>query len=564
MGDSERRFPRWHLVATGSLVALALGIWGFGRYDPAASVIEGFYRSLQFFVLESGDTSPPLPWQLEVARLLAPAMTVTSAAFAALSVSRNRVDSWRAGRRSGHIVVCGLGQRGAPAAVTLQRAGHDVVGVDADPLSAGVQRCRHHRIPVVIGDAGDPLVLARAGVASAAHLIVLTPALELSGRVALAAVEQASTRGGQPLSIHLEVDRPELASLLKAVQLTEHQGATWQLEDLDLSGVGARAMLDALAPWPEHADRAHVVVAGAGPLSIAVARELRRRWLRSGHRLDDLCLTELGHSPVSPVSSPSLTSLAALDLTSAYVTLTDEAKALATALALQQDHRGLPVLVRLEHAVAFGELVRRESVGLQSISLDSSVLTAEVLLASTTERVARALHDAYRRTRAQTDPSAVPWEHLPEPLRASNRAQAQAVADKIRATGRILVPDDGSAPDAFTEDEVDQLGELEHQRWVEERRSAGWTAGPRDAAARTTPYLAPWEQLDDDVRELDRQFIRALPEILADAGLLLRHRTRQDRTTQDTTMPSTVEQVTGQQGTDRHGIRTEADHRRSP
>ncbi|MDV3223540.1 NAD-binding protein, partial [Intrasporangium sp.] len=550
MGDSERRFPRWRLVATGSLLALALGIWGFGRYDPAASVIEGFYRSLQFFVLESGDTSPPLPWQLEVARLLAPAMTVTSAAFAALSVSRNRVDAWRAGRRAGHVVVCGLGMRGAPAALTLERAGHDVVGVDADPLSAGVRRCRHHRIPVVIGDAGDPLVLARARVASAAHVIVLTPALELSGRVALAAVEQASTRDGEPLSIHLEVDRPELASLLKAVQLTEHQGATWQLEDLDLSGVGARAMLDALHPWPENADRAHVVVVGAEPLAVAVTRELRRRWLRTGHRPDDLHITEIG---AGRDRSPADTDLATWDLTSAYVTLTDEAEALASALALQQDHRGLPVLVRLEQAVAFGELVRRESVGLETISLDSSVLTAEVLLASTTERVARALHDSYRRTRAHDDPSAAPWEHLPEPLRASNRAQAQAVADKIRATGRILVPDDGSVPDGFTPDEVDQLGELEHERWVAERRAAGWTAGPRDAAARTTPYLVPWEELDEDVRELDRQFIRALPEILADAGLLLRRRTHLDPVGQE----RAARQGNARQGNVRQGSQTE-------
>ena len=38
----------------------------------------------------------------------------------------------------------------------------------------------------------------------------------------------------------------------------------------------------------------------------------------------------------------------------------------------------------------------------------------------------------------------------------------------------------------------------------------------------TTPYLVPWESLEEDVRELDRQFVRALPDVLADAGLLLR------------------------------------------
>lgn len=39
---------------------------------------------------------------------------------------------------------------------------------------------------------------------------------------------------------------------------------------------------------------------------------------------------------------------------------------------------------------------------------------------------------------------------------------------------------------------------------------------------RTSPYLVPWEELDEDVREVDRQFVRALPAVLADAGLVLR------------------------------------------
>lgn len=209
-------------------------------------------------------------------------------------------------------------------------------------------------------------------------------------------------------------------------------------------------------------------------------------------------------------------------VTRAYVSVDDDATALATALEIVTDHPRAHVLVRLEQATALAELLRRDLSRLTSISLDELVLTPAVLLDTTVERIARALHDSYRSTAAVGDPAAAPWERLPESLRASNRAQATHLAEKIRRTGRTLVPDDGDRPDRFTEREVDELGELEHERWTAERLAAGWTPGPRDPHARTSPFLVPWEQLDDEVREIDRRFVRALPEILAETGLVLR------------------------------------------
>lgn len=525
MAQESPRTTRWVLVAAGVLGALLLGMRGFALLDPAAPLFEHFYRSLQLFVLEIGDVSAPLPWQLEMARLAAPAMTATSAAVAVISLSRDRVDAWRAHRKQGHVVVCGLGERGAMAALALHRAGHDVVAVSGGTIGSdsAARRCRAARIPVVLGDPSDPLVLGRAGVARAAHLVVLTTDLELAGRVALAATDLPKGREAKPLTIHLEISTPELATLLRAVRLTRHASASWRIEELDLAGVGARTMLDTQPPWPHAARTAHVVVVGETPLARAVAWEAARRWRHTGQRTDRLEVTR----PAAGLAPPPLDSP-----TAAYVCLDDEAQALAAALTLVQAHRDLPVLVRLERAGALGELVHRDSPNLRVVSLDESLLTPRVLLDSTTERIARALHDSYRRTTSAGDASAVPWDELPDSLRASNRAQADHVASKLALVGRVLVPDDGTPPDSFSEAEIDRLGELEHERWTSERLAAGWTPGPRDAVARTTPYLVPWDDLDESVREVDRQFVRALPDILADAGLLLRRVTSSgDRTT---------------------------------
>jgi hypothetical protein len=149
----------------------------------------------------------------------------------------------------------------------------------------------------------------------------------------------------------------------------------------------------------------------------------------------------------------------------------------------------------------------------------------EYLLSGTTELLARALHDAYRDEvgagAADDDPACRPWSALPELLRDSNRDQAAHVQVKLRAVGCAVAPltDWDAAQVPLSEADVEVMARLEHDRWIDERRRAGWRAGPRDALARTTPYLVPWEALSEEVRDKDRLFIRRLPQLLASVGL---------------------------------------------
>jgi hypothetical protein len=76
---------------------------------------------------------------------------------------------------------------------------------------------------------------------------------------------------------------------------------------------------------------------------------------------------------------------------------------------------------------------------------------------------------------------------------------------------------------AFNDDEVERLAKMEHDRWFQERVSDGWTFGEqRDAQKKRSPYLVPWEQLSDDVRDLDRNTVRKIPTFAAQAGFVMR------------------------------------------
>jgi hypothetical protein len=133
-----------------------------------------------------------------------------------------------------------------------------------------------------------------------------------------------------------------------------------------------------------------------------------------------------------------------------------------------------------------------------------------------------------------SDPALAAWDDLPEALRESNRAQVADIPAKLGTIGYEFAPTDDWDADLFqlTQEQVETLARMEHTRYVEERLDAGYRYGPvRDAAAKLSPYLVPWEQLSEDVRDLDRDAVRLIPSILAAAGYAIVPRRGQDQPT---------------------------------
>ena len=69
--------------------------------------------------------------------------------------------------------------------------------------------------------------------------------------------------------------------------------------------------------------------------------------------------------------------------------------------------------------------------------------------------------------------------------------------------------------------EIETMAEIEHERWITERVARGWSKGPRDDAARSHPALVPWSDLPEAEREKDREVVRAIPALLAEAGYVV-------------------------------------------
>ena len=141
--------------------------------------------------------------------------------------------------------------------------------------------------------------------------------------------------------------------------------------------------------------------------------------------------------------------------------------------------------------------------------------------------IARELFNRYKRHVKEDEriPDYDSFDEQPQDLQDSNYAQARAIVDKVDRLGLRMVPlelcDPAERVTEIPEPEVEYLAYIEHRRWMSERLAAGWTPGPRNAEERTSPFLVPYEQLDEEIKDYDRQPVRDIIPILEGIGLAL-------------------------------------------
>ena len=553
------------IVAVG---ALALGMFGFLRWADGVGQelgpLDAFYLSVQLFVLQSGAVEGSVPWSLEVARLLAPVIAGYTAIAASALLFREQLAALRARRLEGHVVVCGLGRKGALLVRTLRDAGRRVAVVERDAANDLIAGARVSGALVFTGDARDLEVLRRARVDHATHVVAVTGDDGVNAEIAVRA-RSLVPEGGHALTCVVHIVDPQLCMLLRMQEIGRGHDRPFRLEFFNVFEAGARELLLRHPPFAQGRP-SRVVVVGLGKMGESLIMDAARTWrtLRgvanalarivivdrvARERVEALQLripklltaVELEALEMT-IGSPEFERGAFLftadgrpDVSAVYVCVDDDSLGLSAALALHRHLRGLDVavVVRMAHDAGLASLLGGEGTGgefhsLCAFGLLDRTCSADLLLSGMTETLARAMHEEYRRSRVgeaaepARNPSLAPWEDLPETLKESNRDQAGHIGEKLTALGYDLAPLDGweDPPFVFPPEEVEVLGEMEHQRWVDERRRGGWRSAPgdKDVERKTSPYLVPWDELPEAVKEDDRIFVRRLPAFLAEVG----------------------------------------------
>jgi hypothetical protein len=547
---------KWFALGVLALITLGLGYWGFRALSEEDH--SAFYRAIQLFALQSGDTED-INWPLQIARYAAPAIIGYAAILGLLALFGEQLQLLRIRiAMRNHVIVAGLGSKGFQLARTFHDAGFRVVVIESDLASGLTQACRDRGIAVVKGDASDDAVLSRARVSRARNLIVTCGEDSANLDVLVAAARTAPADRPHRLVVLLHLDDLGLWRRLRSSVVGTGDRFPFRIEFFNVFESAARILLQRYPPFETFGDapqrRVRVLAIGLNRLGEDLALELARLWQNSGPAGEDrISFTIVGPAAGAQQEKllthhPRLANIVELDareadldsptferqalagedgsgLAAVYVCLEDESAGLAAALALNSrpETRDVPIIVTVSDAEGgVASLLQRSTETLRRVhafAVLSETLSPDLLLHGTNEILAQAFHEHYlanriaRGERPRERLALVPWTELSEQHKESNRAAADAIRAKLDHVGYALLPAplvtlDGNSL-AFSVEETEKLAVMEHERWQDDLRRRGEAHPLREVA---------WENLSDDERQKDRDVVRDVPTIVARAG----------------------------------------------
>ncbi|MFH1841663.1 MAG: NAD-binding protein [bacterium] len=575
---SEFEWPIIWCLAAG---ALALGIVGFGRLfadmGQADSLRHTVYATIQLFVLEFSWYGHNIPWELNLARYLAPGVAAYTALKALALIFSEQLQILRARFYRDHVVICGLGREGMLFAKELRRIGTKVAIIEKDATNGNIATCRGDGAVVLVGDAADRELLRKVRIERARHLISVTNDDGVNTEVALRARELTENRRQGALTGHIPFVDPQLCTFLRQQEIAAQVVDAFRLEFFNIFEWVASKLLArylVYAPADPEAEPHHFLIVGMGRMGESLVVQAARDWNRCQNIVNGrIKISIIDYASTEKVQSfylryPGLEKICELiplqmdmkrstfqeaaflyddsgkiAVSHVFVCVGDEALGLSAALSLYPHlkEEKIPVEVRMTRNAGLADLLRGEDESggcfahLHPFGLLDGGITWDLLRGGTYEVLGAAIHREYVIDRIQrgiapgSNPNMRPWEELPEEIRESNRAQASYFGVVLKAINCEIEPHHGWDAEIFefTDEEIEIMARMEHNdRWCEEKRANKWRYAPgkQDESKRTHPYLVPWDELPEEVKDYDRTFMRKMPALVSNVGFTIRRK----------------------------------------
>ena len=154
-------------------------------------------------------------------------------------------------------------------------------------------------------------------------------------------------------------------------------------------------------------------------------------------------------------------------------------------------------------------------LNIHKFDLVNESFTQEALLTEQLDELAKIIHKDYLsgiKTLNPNKSSHKDWKNLSLDFRNQNREQADHIYVKLRALG---YPQIKMEDIVFTDDVVNLLAEMEHNRWWSNMTLSGWTQGEkRDDSNKIHTDLIPYDKLDIETQKYDKDAVLNIPKLI--------------------------------------------------
>lgn len=561
-----------------TLVCGSIGLWQYDHVhathdiNPVFCGFGALYHSMQMLILHTPHFEGGTNGWIEAGRWFG-AFTLVATTWMLLwkrmahEFRLFQLTHWR-----GHHVVCGLGQKGMEVVRHLKEHHPKarIAVVDPRPDEHFMDECAGLGVCIIHDDATKPEVLAQARVAKAKEVIVITPGDETNVRIATEVRDECAANPSGRVDCYVHLSNIHLRERLQ--RHAENGGANCALHFFDVFDNEARRVLtglplDGSGITEDDPHSVHVVIIGSGRMGRSLALRAakmghfaNRKPVRisiidrnAGHQRKDFLFRypalenaksgEIAELTFHQADAESLSARNLIEgwaaepdtLVHLFICLDDNSCAVEVGLRFQEvllRHAHCNLLVRIKTRESLAGILESPPSGsaadagprIQTFGMVEDGCCEQAFRHEHNEAYARAAHEDFVRRRLAdsnrkpgSDPALNDWSRLQEDLRESNRQQADHAAIKLRAIGCEILgaSDSWEAVRVFTPAEIELLAGMEHARWNAERLLSGWRYGtPSNKKERINENIRPWDELDDKIKEYDRQAVANIPAIL--------------------------------------------------
>lgn len=477
-----------------------------------------------------------------------------------------KIDLIKLQHATGHVIICGLGDKGMRLMSTFTAKGYRVVFIEAKQEHPDIPSCRQRGVLVLTGDASDIVMLDEANAGSAKYLFAVTGDDNTNVEIARQG-KKLSEEVKNFLRCYVHITNSSLRNIMAKHDLFAKSYDEFDASIINIYDTAARVVMEKFPPdlyareRKQPADAIRIIIIGFGKMGESIVKQAARighyyEWQKidvtvvdrnakgleekffavygDGKRPHTFIVPDIQVSFIErdPECLANLDEMMGQDKTQpaiVYIAVDDDAIGASLALRIRSmlGTDDIPIVICMRSSLS--ELMEGQSAPYMSgrnihpFNILDAACGYSVLMEEVTDELARTIHSSYVNTQMPLEKgnntALVTWNKLDEVMKDANRAQADHLSVKLRAIGcdsyDLSHLDKAENNPMFFE----LLSEMEHRRWMAERLMDGWRYGPeRNNAKKIHHLIVPYEQLPEAEKNKDKDMIKNIRNLVLSAG----------------------------------------------